>query len=92
MDQCSGTGEYCKIRYSQFFYQCQPHDKTRHALQVTAASIHTVLLRAYAEHKSEETDILSLEKWCELRAQQSVHFHYWLKTLALETLMLLYVR
>ena len=92
MDQCSGTGEYCKHGHSQFFYQCQPRDKTRHAHQVTAASIHILLLRAYAEYKSEGTGILSLEQWCELRAQQSVHFHYWFKTLALETLMLLYVR
>ena len=33
----------------------------------------------------------SLEQWCELRVQQSIHFYYWLKTLELETLMLLYV-
>lgn len=59
---------------------------------MTAASIHILLLHAYTEYKSEETDILSLEQWCELRAQQSAHFYYWLKALALETLMLLYVR
>ena len=59
---------------------------------MTAASIHTLLLRAYAEYNSEETGNLSLEQWCELRAQHSVHFYYWFKTLALETLMLLYVR
>ena len=38
-----------------------------------------------------ESDLLSLEQWCELRAQQSVHFYYWLKTLSLEIVMLLYV-
>ena len=69
--------------------------KTRHAHQVTAASIHILLHRAYTEYKSEvatETDVLSLEQWCEKRAQQSVYFDYWLKTLSLEITMLLYVR
>ena len=33
-----------------------------------------------------------MEQWCELRAQQSVHFYYWLKTLSLEVTLLLYVR
>ena len=66
--------------------------KTRHAHHVTAANIHTLLHRAYAEYESEEIGVLSLEQWCELRAQQNVHFYYWLKTLELETLMLLYVR
>ena len=67
--------------------------KTRHVHQVITATIHSLLHRAYyAEYKSEEMDVLSLEQWCELRTQQSVHFHYRLKTLALETLVLLYVR
>lgn len=69
--------------------------KTRHAHQVTAASIHTLLHRAYAEYKHEvaaETNVLSLEQWCEVRAQESVQFYYWLKTVSLEIVMLLYVR
>ena len=66
--------------------------KTRHVHQVTVASIHILLHHAYADYKSEETSVLSLEQWCELRSQQSVHFYYWLKTLVLETLMLLYIR
>ena len=36
--------------------------KTRHVHQVTAASIHILLHRAYAEYKSEETGELSLEQ------------------------------
>ena len=69
--------------------------KTRHAHQVTAASIHILLHRAYAEYKSEvtaETDVLSLEQWYEMRPLKSVHFDYWLKTLSLEIIMLLYIR
>ena len=69
--------------------------KTRHAHQVTAASIHNLLHRAYAEYKREvaaDMNVLSLEQWCEVRAQESVQFYYWLKTLALEIVMLLYVR
>lgn len=70
--------------------------KTRHAHQVTAASVHTLLHHAYAEYESEAAveaaAVLSLEQWCEMRAQQSVQFDYWLKTLSLEIIMLLYVR
>ena len=67
--------------------------KSRHAHQVTAASIHILLYRAFIEYSSESpANVLSFEKWCEMRAQQSVHFYYWLKTLSLEILMLLYVR
>lgn len=69
--------------------------KTRHAHQVTAASIHNLLHRAYAGYKREvaaDMNMLSLEQWCEVRAQESVQFYYWLKTLALEIVMLLYVR
>jgi len=33
-----------------------------------------------------------LDEWCELRAQQSVHFQYWLTTFSLEIALLLYIR
>ena len=70
--------------------------KTRHARQVTAASVHTLLHRAYTEYTSEATvagsEVLSLEKWCEERAQESVQFSYWLKTLSLEITLLLFIR
>ena len=71
--------------------------KTRHAHQVTAASCHTLLHRAYAEYTTSEatvaeTEVLSLERWCEVRAQESVQFNYWLKTLSLEITLLLFIR
>lgn len=72
--------------------------KTRHAHQITVASVHTLLHQAYDKYKSEaivletEHEILPLEHWCEKRAQQSVQFDYWLKTLSLEIVLLLYVR
>jgi len=33
-----------------------------------------------------------LEQWCEVQAQQCVQFDYWLKTLSLEIVLLLFVR
>ena len=70
--------------------------KTRHAHQVTAAAIHTLLHRTYDEHTSESTTIeeavMSFEEWCATRAQRSTHFDYRLKTLLLEILLLLYIR
>ena len=67
--------------------------KTRNAHQITAASLHTLLHRAYAEYVSEVgPDALPLDQWCEAQAQQSFQFDYWLKTLSLEITLLLFVR
>ena len=66
--------------------------KTRHAHQVTAASLYKLLRQAYDEHCTPEATPLSFEDWCAQRVEQSVNFDYWLKTLSLEILMLLYVR
>ena len=68
--------------------------KTRHAHQVTAASLHALLNLAFAAYNAsaEATSTLSFEQWCQVSAQQSAQFDYWLKTLMLEITMLLFVR
>ena len=69
--------------------------KTRHAHQVTAASLHTLLHHAHTEYNTSATAVesaLSFEQWCQVSAQQSVQFDYWLKTLSLEIIMLLLIR
>jgi hypothetical protein len=66
--------------------------KTRHAHQVTAASIRVLLSEAYAEYTSEPGEHVALERWCVLQSQQCPQFDYWLKTLSLEIVLLLYIR
>ena len=68
--------------------------KTRHAHQVTAASLHTLLHHAYAEYSASATEesTLSFEEWCHTSARQSVQFDYWLKSMQLEITMLLFIR
>ena len=45
--------------------------KTRHAHQVTAASIHTLLHQAHAAYASAaEGDVLPLEQWCDASAAE----------------------
>jgi len=66
--------------------------KTRHAHQVTAACLYTLLHQAYDQHKISEATALCFDDWCLQRVEESVHFDFWLKTLSLEVLMLLYVR
>ena len=39
-----------------------------------------------------QPDTPSFEEWCIQRANASVHFDYWLKTLSLELLLLRYIR
>ena len=72
--------------------------KTRHAYQVTAATLHTLLKQAYSgnftpdDGNTTQPDDEVFEKWCTQRAKTSVHFDYWLKTLSLEVLSLVYIR
>ena len=69
--------------------------KTRHSHQVTAASLHTLLHHVHTEYNTSATAVesaLSFEQWCQVSAQQSVQFDYWLKTLSLEIIMLLFSR
>lgn len=71
--------------------------KTRHAHQVTAASLYALLQQAYSEDgMSDDLDIVqprpSFDEWCMQRANTSVHFSYWHKTLSLELLLLRYIR
>ena len=72
--------------------------KTRHAHQVTAASLYTLLQQAYNEECiSDDKDVmppisLSFEEWCIQQAKASVHFDYWHKTLSLQLLVLRYIR
>ena len=72
--------------------------KTRHAHQVTAASLFTLLQQAYInECTFDDTDAIQpdsplFEEWCVRRANACVHFNFWLKTLSLELLLLRYIR
>ena len=46
--------------------------KTRHAHQITAAALYTLLHRAYTQYTSEastaNTPVLLFERWCEVQA------------------------
>ncbi len=62
--------------------------KTRHAHQITAASLYILLHKAYSDADTTQP----FEDWCTTKARQSVHFDYWLKTLSLQRLLLRYIR
>ena len=72
--------------------------KTRHAHQVTAASLFTLLQQAYIDECTlDDTDAIQpdsppFEERCVQRAKACVHFDFWLKTLSLELLLLRYIR
>ncbi|XP_034062878.1 uncharacterized protein LOC117540355 [Gymnodraco acuticeps] len=71
--------------------------KTRHAHQLTAASLYTLLQQAYSEDCTpDDSNAMQPDsppfEWCIQRAKASVHFDYWLKTLSLELLLLRYIR
>ena len=64
--------------------------KTRHAHQVTFASLHALLQNVNVA-STESADSVPFEEWCVQRASHSAQFDFWWKTLSLEILLLLYV-
>ena len=68
--------------------------RTRHAHQVTAASLHILLQRAYTEYASrcEQVSTLSFADWCEAQCKLHPQFQYWHITLQFELCILLFVR
>ena len=62
--------------------------KTRHAHQVTAATLHGLMQWA-SETTKTKRDIMTMDQWCAMRAHKMFSLT---KTLSLEILMLLYIR
>ena len=61
------------------------------AHQVTSASLCALLYNAYVA-STESAESVPFKEWCVQQASHSAQFDYWLKTLFLETLSLLFVR
>ena len=80
------------------FIRARHVTKTRHAHQVTASTLHALLKQAYSKDytpddgNTTQPDDEVFEEWCTQRATASVYFDYWLKTLLLEVLLLVYIR
>ena len=70
------------------FIQASHVTKTRHAHQVTAVSLYGMLQEAYTSSETTE----EFQDWCVQRAKKCAQFEYWVKTLELEILLLLYIR
>ena len=70
--------------------------RTRHAHQVTAASLDILQHKAHDKYKERATveheEPLEFEAWCNLAVQSCPQFHYWTITLRLELCILLYIR
>ena len=75
--------------------------KTRHAHEVTAACLYALIRRAYSDYSTSvgpnqneayEEVALSFQEWYSMQANKCVHFDYWMKTLSLELLLLVFIR
>jgi len=68
--------------------------RTRHAHEVTAASLYVLQKRAYADYVSRQHDqvsVLTFENWCKGQCQKHPQFQYWHTTLQLELGLLMFV-
>ena len=68
--------------------------RTRHAHQVTASSLYTLLKKAYAKEKTVEmeNELLKFVRWCNERCSESTMFFFWYTTLQIELILLMCVR
>ena len=75
--------------------------KIRHAHEGFVTYLYALIQRAYTDYstsvvpnqnKADEEDALSFQEWCSMRGNKCVHFDYWMKTLSLELLLLVYIR
>ena len=75
--------------------------KTLHAHEVTASCLYPLIRRAYTDYstsvgpnqnEADEEVALSFQEWCSRQENKCVHFDYWMKTLLLELLLLVFIR
>ena len=71
--------------------------RTRRAHQVTAASLHILMSKAYSEYQAKsrengQENLLSKEEWKDAMSKKSSQFHYWSSVLNLELICLRLVR
>ena len=75
--------------------------KTRHDHEVTAACLYALIRRAYSDYstsvvsnqnEADEEVALCFQEWCSMQANKCVHFDYWMKTLSLELLLLVFIQ
>ena len=71
--------------------------RTRRAHQVTAASLHILMSKAYSVYQAksrenEQENLLSKEEWKDAMSKRSPQFHYWSSVLNLELICLRLVR
>ena len=71
--------------------------RTQRAHQVTAASLHILMSKAYSEYQAksrenEQENLLSIEEWKDAMVKKSPQFHYWSSVLNLELTCLRLVR
>ena len=68
--------------------------RTRHAHQVTASSLYTLLHDAYTEYSEQENEesLTVFEAWCDERAKASPQFYFWFTILQLQLQVMIFVR
>ena len=70
--------------------------KTCHAHQVTAAALFALLQSAFENYKvscaESDLEVTDFEEWCVSHAEYAPQFAFWLKTLDLQLMLLLFIR
>lgn len=80
---------------AESFLKASHVTRTRRAHQVTASSLHILMTKAYSLYSTSTLSLdqlLTFDKWCSMKRQQSPQFLFWETVLQMELLMLSFVR
>ena len=77
----------------QLLFVASHVSRTRHAHQVTAAALYTLLQNAYSSYVEEHNDLAdNFDEWRHLKEDENPQFKFWSLTLEIQLSVLVFVR
>ena len=77
---------------SRIIFECTHAARTRYAHQVTAATLHILMTKAYEKHLIEKKTISDFKMWRKDKESQYPQFYFWSETLKLQLLEIYFIR
>ena len=78
---------------ADYFLKSSHVSRTRHAQQVTAAALYTLLQKAYLSYVEEHNDLAdNFAEWRQLEKDENPQFKFWSLTLEIQLSVLVFVR
>ena len=76
---------------SRIIFECTHATRTRYPHQVTAATLHILMTKAYEKHLIEKKTISDFKMWRKDKEPQYPQFYFWSETLKLQLLEMSFI-